>query len=331
MSTQLLRAALFVIVSWGSQAFAACNPTDVDWMRCLPDNVPISKISVPGTHDSGATDAWKGTGPLTIAQNYDIARQLNLGVRFLDLRLVYELPPNVNTRTPERNLTPSYKYLRVYHGPEPQPWDADTVLKVLRAFLAAHPSETILLSIKNEGNYPNIFESSVYDLVRHFQYRSDGRGGLWWLNNWLPTLGQARGQIVLIRRFPHGNNPSTLIGGLDATAWPNNGTRAFAHLSVEDLYDNPGQEEKKLAVKKHMQAAQAGLSVNALYITFGSATGGKAAPWHTIDYYAGSVNNDIKNFWSSTLDKRSVGVVAMDKIDIYLSRIIWVNNPLLWR
>jgi len=54
------------------------------WMVDIPDDVLVTALSIPGTHDSGCID-----GPLGLAktQNLDLAEQLNSGIRFLDIRL----------------------------------------------------------------------------------------------------------------------------------------------------------------------------------------------------------------------------------------------------
>lgn len=54
-----------------------------NWMSALQDNVSLSQISVP-THDSGATVEFPSGTAKT--QNLTIAEQLNIGVRFLDIR-----------------------------------------------------------------------------------------------------------------------------------------------------------------------------------------------------------------------------------------------------
>ena len=56
-----------------------------DWMAALPDDRPISEIVVPGTHDSASMNAQLGF--ITKCQALSIAQQLNIGARYLDIRL----------------------------------------------------------------------------------------------------------------------------------------------------------------------------------------------------------------------------------------------------
>lgn len=56
-----------------------------NWMSGIKDDTAISDISMPGTHDSGTQNVdlpiWSKT------QNLSISEQLNIGVRYFDLRL----------------------------------------------------------------------------------------------------------------------------------------------------------------------------------------------------------------------------------------------------
>ncbi|NEE58668.1 phospholipase, partial [Streptomyces sp. SID8455] len=51
-----------------------------DWMGGLPDGTALQRLTIPGTHDSGA----RFGGPWSECQNTTIAQQLESGIRFLD-------------------------------------------------------------------------------------------------------------------------------------------------------------------------------------------------------------------------------------------------------
>ena len=55
------------------------------WMKDVDDNTLITTMSIPGTHDSGATHSIFDVAGK--CQDTTIKQQLELGVRFLDLRL----------------------------------------------------------------------------------------------------------------------------------------------------------------------------------------------------------------------------------------------------
>ena len=55
------------------------------WMSYIHDDTKISDISIPGTHDSGATHSIFDVAGK--CQDLSIKQQLRVGVRFFDLRL----------------------------------------------------------------------------------------------------------------------------------------------------------------------------------------------------------------------------------------------------
>ena len=67
------------------------------WMSALPDETPIHRMSVPGSHDSGAVC---GNVFLKV-QDAAIARQLEMGVRFFDIRLKADSAPGITVEDAE--------------------------------------------------------------------------------------------------------------------------------------------------------------------------------------------------------------------------------------
>ena len=54
-----------------------------DWMGALPSHLRLDALTIPGTHDSGATRG----GTWVTCQEMTIAEQLAAGVRHLDIRV----------------------------------------------------------------------------------------------------------------------------------------------------------------------------------------------------------------------------------------------------
>ena len=54
-----------------------------DWISKLPDNLKLSQLTIPGTHNSCS---FQGT-PFAITQSYSLELQLKAGLRYFDLRL----------------------------------------------------------------------------------------------------------------------------------------------------------------------------------------------------------------------------------------------------
>ncbi|GAA3487327.1 hypothetical protein GCM10018987_14060 [Streptomyces cremeus] len=100
-----------------------------DWMAGLDAGRPLRTLTVPGAHDSGA----RYGGPWAECQNTTVAQQLASGIRSLGIRC--------------RVFEGSYT---IHHGAFYQRLDVDDVLSACRDFLAAHPSETVLMRVKHE-------------------------------------------------------------------------------------------------------------------------------------------------------------------------------------
>ncbi|MFG2342090.1 phosphatidylinositol-specific phospholipase C [Streptomyces yangpuensis] len=145
-----------------------------DWMAGLGDATALQRMTLPGTHDSGAT-----RGGLYVAcQNTSIAQQLDSGIRFLDVRC--------------RVTGGSFA---IHHGSFFQDLMFGDVLVACRNFLAAHPGETVLMRVKQEysGESDATFRAVFDDYLDNRGWRP-----LFRIADALPTLGQARGRVVLL-------------------------------------------------------------------------------------------------------------------------------------
>ncbi|MFF7181782.1 phosphatidylinositol-specific phospholipase C domain-containing protein [Streptomyces sp. NPDC008121] len=145
-----------------------------DWMAGHGDPTPLQKLTIPGTHDSGA----RFGGLWAACQNTTIAQQLDSGIRFLDIRC--------------RVTGGSFA---IHHGAAYQNMMFGDVLVACRAFLAAHPSETVLMRVKQEYS-----EDSDATFRQIFDDYLDVRGwrSLFRIGAGIPALGEARGRVVLL-------------------------------------------------------------------------------------------------------------------------------------
>lgn len=177
MGAAALSTAGLVTAIGGATTATAAPPrltAAQDWLSAIADATPVQRLTLPGSHDSGA----RFGGPWTECQNTTIADQLNSGIRFLDIRCrAFE------------NAFP------IHHGAFYQNLNFDDVLGACRSFLSAHPSETVLMRVKQEYS-----EESAAEFRRIFDTYLDDKGwrSLFRLDNTLPTLGQARGRVVLL-------------------------------------------------------------------------------------------------------------------------------------
>ncbi|CAL9479024.1 phosphatidylinositol-specific phospholipase C [Streptomyces sp. enrichment culture] len=145
-----------------------------DWMGAHPDTTPLRALTIPGTHNSAAP-----AGGLWVAcQNTSVAQQLDSGVRYLDIRC--------------RVTGDSFA---IHHGAYYQNQMFGDVLGACRAFLAAHPTETVLMRVKQEYSEES---DTVFRQVFDRYLDAKGWRPLFRIGEGLPLLGEARGRVVLL-------------------------------------------------------------------------------------------------------------------------------------
>ncbi|MDB4383929.1 phosphatidylinositol-specific phospholipase C domain-containing protein [Akkermansiaceae bacterium] len=225
-----------------------------NWMACLDDSTRLSRITIPGTHDSGAR--IEPIPGIAKTQDFSIAEQLNFGVRYLDIRC--------------RHLNDTFP---VHHGPVFQELHFNEVLDQVYAFLKDNPTECVLMSVKpehvewvsppknNTRTFEETFDSYIADNV-----------DMWWTEDRVPTLDTVRGRIVLVRRFDL--DPSVTDEdrkkGIDATNWPDNTEFQVNNLSVQDHYKVDENAIKWDQVSRSLAAAAAETNPDILHLNFGS-------------------------------------------------------------
>ncbi|KAI8661431.1 PLCXc domain-containing protein [Fusarium keratoplasticum] len=181
----------------------AHNPT---WMASIPDEVPLSSLSVPGTHD---TMTYEIGDEFLECQNWNLSTQLNAGVRYFDIR----------ARLRENEL-------HIYHAWGYTGFSFQDVLHDMTEFLDSNPSETIIMRLKQEGG--PIGEGNTRTFEDAFNQYSFGDH----LYNYsstepLPLLGDLRSKIFVLQNFP---DKEALE--LAATARHDNKALYLAHLSA---------------------------------------------------------------------------------------------------
>lgn len=325
------------------------NTSDIisfkSWMGDIPDDVLVTALSIPGTHDSGCID-----GPVGFAktQNLGIAEQLNAGIRFLDIRLAHYQDD-----------------LHVHHDVVYMGKSYKDVLQTCVDFLVQHPSEAIIMSVKEEDRFDgplgDFAPSEVFGrLLRgepqsrentrsfddEFEYQTwqqletappfynyaDPSAAPGQSVTTVPvltsatTLGDVRGKIVLLRRFHSGEGV-----GLDVTYWLDNTTTRSSQdehgnprtttppvYAIEDHYRDP--DDKYSLVVAHIEQAMQG-DLEDLYITFSSAVTLRASG------HSETINPRLNDYLATSPQAR-IGIVAMDYFEEpreLVSRVITTN------
>ncbi|KAL5614840.1 hypothetical protein BROUX41_004923 [Berkeleyomyces rouxiae] len=173
-----------------SAAPPAPPPPQAEWMGGLPDAANLSSLSLPGTHD---TMTFSMASEQLQCQNHNLSTQLEAGVRYIDAR----------TRLQGDTLA-------IYHSFQPTGHTFANVMTTVFDFLDAHPSEAIVVRIKEEGprlgNGSVLFEEAFNalrlddaELAPRFEKHLYAKPSP---QSPLPTLGEMRGKILILQEFP---------------------------------------------------------------------------------------------------------------------------------
>ena len=200
------------------------------WMEPLKNETLLSSLSIPGTHNSPACYV---APPSVRCQAVSPREQLDNGVRFFDLRIQPQFPDD-----------PSRDEILLVHSVFPIALSGvhtfRKLMNVVNEFLDRNPSETLIVSLKREGAVQSTDEQLSRKLRDHY-ITPESR---WYTQPKVPTLGEARGKIVLIRRF---NIEDPLKGenggqgwGIDAGGWADNTPHATCpsgQVCIQDFYE----------------------------------------------------------------------------------------------
>lgn len=281
---------------------ASLAPIEMNsWMSGLQDNISISKISIPGTHDSGArVDAPVVSGTAK-TQDLSIAEQLNAGVRFLDIRC--------------RHIDNAFT---IHHGAIYQNLNFDDVLNACYAFLNSHPSETIIMSVKEEYDASNTTRSFEQTFDSYVQKNPSK----WDLGANIPTLGAVRGKIKLLRRFSSGTTK-----GINASPWADNTTfdinNSGVQLKVQDYYKVTNNDDKWNGISSLLNEAKNDTN-SKLFVNFTSGYKPGIFGIPNIPTVSNNINPRLKTFLSNT--HGSFGIMPIDFVNAELSQLIVNTN-----
>ncbi|MVT43897.1 phosphatidylinositol-specific phospholipase C domain-containing protein [Chitinophaga oryziterrae] len=272
-----------------------------NWMTSLPDNSSLAALSIPGTHDSGARfEPVSGTAK---CQNLTIAEQLEAGIRFLDIRC--------------RHIGDAFA---IHHGSIYQNQNFNDVMLTCTAFLNNHPGECIVMCVKEEYDATNntrTFEQTFDAYVQTYS-------SYWSLGATIPSLGQVRGKIVLLRRFGAAATPK----GIDATAWADNTTftisNSNASLRVQDQYVVPDNTAKWNNISALLNEAKT-LNPAVLYVNFTSGYKSLIFSIPSITTVSNSINPSVTTYFTSNTHGR-FGIIPMDFAESARATLIYNTN-----
>jgi hypothetical protein len=219
-----------------------------NWMEGLSDETLLCDINLPGTHDSGAINAWAVRTPYA-CQDRTITQQLDGGIRVLDIRL----------KAKQKKQKDDGYEIVICHGWLGLLFDLNeyesfaSVLKECNDFLATHQSEAVVMILKFDDGWPKIektdsdevkdertkerlkilgdldsilevypdlyLKSKAPEAPKHARGQKD-----------LATLKEARGKIVLFQRINGDLRFGTPI------SWPDNTAGEYGKTYINRSY-----------------------------------------------------------------------------------------------
>ncbi|XP_026858143.2 1-phosphatidylinositol phosphodiesterase [Electrophorus electricus] len=250
------------------------------WMANIPDNRPLCEVTIPGTHNSMALYG----GFLAQCNSWPLAQQLQAGVRFLDVRV----------RHIQGNLT-------IYHGVLYQWAHFGEVLEDVAAFLKQNPTETVLMRLREELSETRDIYRAVVTYVHQYAHWD-----LLWHSQLMPTMGEARGKLIILQDFP-GPHLGMQYRSLEiADDWK--------VLSLQPKY----VDKKWKSVRTHLEEA-AMASQAYMFLTYSSGAGFLANP----QSLAKRINPRLYDYlFAHAEEKKRFGIIAMDFSGAMLVKLI---------
>lgn len=184
----LLAAAAFYVIPLTEHADAAAAEGSESWMAGLSDDLKLSEITIPGTHDSATKHVQLAF--FSKCQALSIEEQLEAGCRYLDIRLGVD------------GHNDTFKLMHGFTNCRTSPFNPvdklylDDLLDDCYAFLKKHPTETVVFAVKQEHGKDSV---AVFESMLNSYIREDA--DMWLLTDSIPTLDEARGKLVLMRRY----------------------------------------------------------------------------------------------------------------------------------
>ena len=293
---------------------------DTRWMSRIPDSVRLNEITLPGTHQSASQ--FTQFPFFFKCQGCSVKDQLTSGFRFLDLRLAVDTGESGG----RLKCMNSFGDCLTAAMPNSSKLYVEEVFSQCYAFLDEHPTETVLVSVKQERGSEAVsdFERLLFNVILL-------RADKWLLTSAIPTLGEARGRIVLLRRFQDeaGLGASSGISFLwDDQANSSNTTLSTVSaqngsytLFVQDRYDYSNDEKWSAFINGmaigSQEMANGNVSLNFLN------TNGTFYFSHPHNH-ASTLNSALRN-----RGENLKGWIVLDFGEPYLARMIYSYNSFL--
>ncbi|NLA72573.1 MAG: phosphatidylinositol-specific phospholipase C domain-containing protein [Clostridiales bacterium] len=156
------------------------------WMKHIDEAAPLSFINIPGTHNS--TTQYIPLRYFSRCQNISVAQQLELGVRYLDLRVEHSKGKLKLVHSIIDCKKSAFSFEKLW---------LDDIIDDCSRFIKENPSETIIMNFQIDDGKEHLLASDV--LFERYVFSNKS---LWFTENKNPCLKECRGKLILARRTP---------------------------------------------------------------------------------------------------------------------------------
>ncbi|WP_158079767.1 phosphatidylinositol-specific phospholipase C domain-containing protein [Archangium sp. Cb G35] len=266
--------------------------SNTDWMRWIPNDTSVAALSIPGTHDTMTSGFLIDdiedhfSYPWIMTQDRGLRSQLDAGVRALDIRA--------------RHYGDRFT---MHHADAYLNSNFDDVLQTVVQFLKEHPTETILMRVKQE-HLPEATTRSFIETFRWYRDQAAYKDFIWG-GNFIPALREVRGKIVILDDFS---------GGAYGISW--------GSIQLQDNY-NPDSKDQKWDDARALIDRASGGDLGNLYVNFLS---GYIIPFSSPDVMASNINPRALGYLTEGRARRT-GVLMMDFPSEDLIQAVIALNP----
>ena len=331
------KLAYFTIDRFGGTDNPVNFNYSVDWMANIPDDALLSSVNIPGTHDTGTASVnfdASGQASLSSCQKYFYGEQLNVGARSFDVRCdaTKDDASLEDVKIIHGNL------LTVCHerGTDFKTLTLKSILDDSVRFLKNHPSEALVIMIKKDAGSDIGLTSAMASFIKNNKEYV-------WTEVRIPTMGEARGKIVFVRRYDISDYDYAKDGlepywfGISLTNWDDNQysdyTYAIPIYNYEDkeiVYVQDAYNEGSSGKIEHIEGT--------LKQTVGEDSAHEISKNSWIYNYTScasgfplGLTRDI-NPWmyngngSKYFDNRRLGMVMLNFVDGQMSKLVYETN-----
>ena len=281
------------------------NAESNEWLKELPDNVPVRELSIPGAHDAATGEGFASGSAILAAfsgvtQTLTLSEQWDAGVRAFDLRPAYK--SNAEGK------------LQIFHGILETKISLKTALATIIGKLDMCPDEFAIIMIRHETDSDNnneLWTEAMSELLSEFDDNivafSPGM-----------TVGAARGKVILLTRDGFTSVKAGTIAGWSHSDLFDDQTKATVSLGrlksklyVQDFYECGTVEKKYETVKNMMEYSTRNTNSNLWIINHLSGYIGSSGSNSNILNLAGNVNRMFSEYLDSSHPGRT-GIVMLD-------------------